>query len=186
MILIENTRSHTFSWVVVYYNRVQTIKVTKNNIFRFKYHVGDSEREEQRTSSGEVSGNYAFVAPEGDEFEFKYAADLEGYRVESEALPVHPEDTDDVKAAREAFFAAYQEALERAEEEDSDEDDEESDESDEDYYGESSEESSEEDSSEEDDDEISNFIFKRSPKKSSSKSSKIATNHFGIPYPYRK
>ncbi|ROT75954.1 early cuticle protein 3 [Penaeus vannamei] len=61
----------------------------------FVYHVGDSERAEERNEDGEVSGHFAFVAPEGDEYEFKYDADKEGYRVESDALPEAPEDTDE-------------------------------------------------------------------------------------------
>merc|ERR1719187_1744269 len=73
-----------------------------------------SSQEEEITSSGEVSGKYAFVAPSGEEYEFKYNADEEGYRVESDALPEAPEDTDAVKEAKEEFFAAYEKALELA------------------------------------------------------------------------
>ncbi|XP_064106596.1 larval cuticle protein 4-like [Macrobrachium nipponense] len=124
--------------------------------YAFAYHVGDSERAEERNEEGEVSGQYAFVAPEGDEYEFKYNADEEGYRVESDALPEAPEDTDDVKKAKEEFFQAYQKALERAEEDDyeySEESDEDSDEDSEDSDEESSEESSEEDDDDEEDEE---------------------------------
>ena len=46
------------------------------------YHVGDSEREEVRSESGEVSGRFAFVAPEGNEIEAKYEADEDGFRYE--------------------------------------------------------------------------------------------------------
>merc|ERR1711887_344635 len=107
---------------------------TGDGTYSFYYHVGDSEREEGRTSSGEVSGKYVFVAPSGEEYEFKYSADDEGYKVESDALPEAPEDTDAVKEAKEEFFAAYEKALELAGsyeyeyEEDSDESSEESEE----------------------------------------------------------
>merc|ERR1739838_1202676 len=122
---------------------------TGDGTYSFVYHVGDSEREEVRSESGEVSGRFAFVAPEGDEIEAKYEADDDGFRVESAALPVAPKDTDDVREAKELFFAAYERALEAAgsyeyDEESSEESSEESTEE----YGESSEESSEEDSDE--------------------------------------
>merc|ERR1711970_1454648 len=107
---------------------------TGDGTYRFLYHVGDSEREEVRSESGEVSGRFAFVAPEGNEVEAKYEADEDGFRVESDALPEVVEDTDAVKAAKEEFFEAYEKAAELAGsyEYDSDE------------YDESSEESSEE------------------------------------------
>merc|ERR1711942_120433 len=136
---------------------------TGDGTYSFTYHVGDSEWEEERTSSGEVSGKYAFVAPEGDEYEFKYSADDEGFHVESDALPEAPEDTDAVKEAKEEFFAAYEKALELAgsyeedsDEESSEESSEESDEDDDDdeeSSEESSEESDEDDSDEEDEEE---------------------------------
>ncbi|XP_063590794.1 glutamic acid-rich protein-like [Penaeus indicus] len=145
----------------------------------FVYHVGDSERAEERNEDGEVSGHFAFVAPEGDEYEFKYDADKEGYRVESDALPEAPEDTDEVKAAKEQFFEAYQKALELAAEDDyeySEESYEDSDESDE-----SSEESSEEDSDEDDDDDDDEEEEEGGQRQS-------AASHFGFraPYPYSR
>merc|ERR1711970_820582 len=87
---------------------------TGDGTYFFVYHVGDSEREEVRSESGEVSGKFAFVAPEGNEIEAKYEADEDGYRVESAALPEAVEDTDDVRSAKEEFFAAYERALEAA------------------------------------------------------------------------
>jgi len=128
--------------------------------YTMEYHVGDSHRFEQRSESGEVTGTYAFVAPEGDEFEFKYEADSDGFKVEGDALPQAPEDTDDVKAARDAFFEAYEKQRELTEDydysEESDEDEESSEESDdssEEDSEESSEESSEEDSDEDEEEE---------------------------------
>lgn len=116
----------------------------------FFYLLPTSSRSEQRTASGEVTGEYAFVAPEGDEFEFRYSAGDEGYRVESDALPVAPEDTDEVKRAKEEFFAAYEKALELA---GSYEDDEESSEESSEEYGEESDEDSSEESDEDEDSE---------------------------------
>ncbi|CAL4094932.1 unnamed protein product, partial [Meganyctiphanes norvegica] len=54
---------------------------TGDGTYSFVYHVGDSEREETRSESGEVTGRFAFVAPEGNEIEAKYEADEEGFRL---------------------------------------------------------------------------------------------------------
>lgn len=146
---------------------------------RMEYHVGDSARFEQRTDSGEVSGTYAFVAPEGGEYEFKYEANDEGYKVEGDALPKAPEETDDVKAARDAFFEAYEKQLELTADYDYDSDeysDEDSSEEDSSEEDSSEEDSSEEDSSEEEDEPSS-----RRP----SSNTQSATSFFSIPYPYR-
>ncbi|CAL4064197.1 unnamed protein product, partial [Meganyctiphanes norvegica] len=122
---------------------------TGDGTYSFIYHVGDSEREELRSESGEVTGRFAFVAPEGNEIEAKYEADEEGFRVESDAIPIAPEDTDDVKAAKEEFFEAYEKAAEAAEAAGSYEYEEYEEYSDEESSEESSAESSEEDSDEE-------------------------------------
>merc|ERR1712212_24899 len=129
--------------------------------YTMEYHVGDSHRFEQRSESGEVTGTYAFVAPEGDEFEFRYEANNDGFHIEGDALPQAPEDTDDVKAARDAFFEAYEKQAELTADydysEESSEEDSESSEEDDDESSEegdeSSEESSEEDSEEEEEEE---------------------------------
>lgn len=102
-----------------------------------------------------MTGEYAFVAPEGQEFHLRYEADHDGYRVQGNGLPVPPEDTEDVRRAKEEFFAAYQKALELADS-DEDYDSESSEESSEEIYGvsdESSEEDGEDDSDEEDESE---------------------------------
>ena len=108
-----------------------------------------------------MRGSYSFIAPEGDEFDFQYQADKRGFRVQSDALPVMPKDTEEVRKAKEEFFELYKKALElvSSSEDDSEEDDSEEDDSDEesseesDEDDESSEESSEEDSSEESDED---------------------------------
>ncbi|CAL4217054.1 unnamed protein product, partial [Meganyctiphanes norvegica] len=82
-----------------------------NGLYSFYFHIGDNEREEEQQSVGEVVGKYAYIAPEGQEYEFKYGADLDGYRVESPALPQIPEDTPDVKKAKADFFTAYEKIL---------------------------------------------------------------------------
>ncbi|MCL4145841.1 UNVERIFIED_CONTAM: hypothetical protein GTU68_026027, partial [Idotea baltica] len=127
---------------------------------RFYYSLPQSSRFEERSESGEVKGNYAYVAPEGNEFKFRYEAGKKGFQVESNALPTAPEDTDEVKKAKEEFFQAYEQALALAEIEDdesSEEDDESSEEDDE-----SSEESSEEsDEDDDDDDEDTDFQIRR-------------------------
>jgi len=86
--------------------------VRTNDAYKMEYHVGDSYRLEERTDSGEVTGTFAFVAPEGNEYEFKYEADSDGFKVEGDALPSQPDYTDDVKAARNAFFEAYEKQAE--------------------------------------------------------------------------
>jgi len=173
--------------------------VRTNDAYRLEYHVGDSSRFEQRTDSGEVTGTYAFVAPQGDEYEFKYEANDGGYKVEGDALPQHPEETDDVKAARDAFFEAYEKQVELTkdyeydsdESDESDEGEESSEESSEEESGEESDESSEEDSEEEEEEEEEegNYIRKRATpfkkEKTLGKNSKISqlgNSFFNIPY----
>lgn len=148
--------------------------------------MGDSERFEERSDSGEVTGTFAFVAPEGNEYEFKYEADEEGYKVEGDALPEAPEDTDDVKAAREAFFEAYEKQRELTEDYDYDsvessheEDNEESsEESSEEEDGEGSEEDEEDDDEEEEQEEHKDQAI------SSRRNS--GNSFFSVPYPYRR
>ncbi|KAF2367725.1 Insect cuticle protein [Trinorchestia longiramus] len=153
----------------------------KNGVYKFFYSLPTSSRQEQRDENGEVRGSYSFVAPEGDEFDFKYEAGRKGFQVESKALPTRPQDTEEVRKAKQEFFEAYQKALELVsssesegnnhgkeeldgDKEESTEDDEdeesseESDEDDDDDNEESSEESDEDDDdeeSDEDDDEES-------------------------------
>lgn len=125
-----------------------------NGAYQFFYSVPSSHRHEERSEDGSVRGSYSFVAPEGEEFDFKYQADEEGFKVQSDALPTAPQDTEEVRKAKEIFFEAYRKQLELvSEEEDDDDSDEESSESDED--DESSEESDEDDSSEESSEEDS-------------------------------
>ena len=134
---------------------------------------------EERTASGEVNGHYAFVAPEGDEYHFRYQAGDEGYTVESNALPQPPQDTDEVRRAKEVFFAAYQRALEMADSDESYEDSsssssssEESDESDE----ESGEEEEEEEEGEEENEEGEEIRSKKKRRMERSKS--LASNEY--------
>lgn len=125
-----------------------------NGAYKFYYSLPDSHRAEERKENGDVRGSYSFVAPEGDEFDFKYQADREGFKVQSNALPEVPEDTDEVRRAKEEFLKAYNKALDLASSDaEDDDDDEESDEGSEEESDESSEEDDE--SSEEDDDEES-------------------------------
>jgi len=140
-----------------------------NGAYKFYYRLPEQSRAEERDENGDVRGSYSFVAPEGNEFDFKYQADREGFKVQSNALPESPQDTDEVKRAKEEFFKAYNKALDLAStdddgksyydyEEKSDEgSEEESDESSEedDDHEESSEESSEEDDDEESSEESS-------------------------------
>ncbi|CAL4099037.1 unnamed protein product [Meganyctiphanes norvegica] len=86
--------------------------------YKFHYEVpGHSSRVEEYAKSSEeddmeIKGNYTFVSPEGIKFEFKYEADYEdGFTVESDALPVAPENTEEVQQARAAFNRAYCTAL---------------------------------------------------------------------------
>jgi len=151
-----------------------------NDAYNLVYHVGDSARTEQRTDSGEVSGTYAFVAPEGNEFEFKYEANSDGFKVEGDALPERPDYTDDVKAAREAFFDAYEKQAELTKdysyESGSNEDGESSEESSESIEGVSSSESgseSGEDSDEGNDDH-------------DEESAEVPTFFSNVPYPYSR
>lgn len=122
---------------------------------RFFYSLPTSSRHEERNEDGDVKGSYSFVAPEGDEFDFQYQADKKGFRVQSDSLPEVPEDTEEVKKAKEEFFELYKKALELVSssegDEESEEDSEEDSDEDDDDHEESSEESSE--GSEEDDED---------------------------------
>ncbi|XP_076031999.1 uncharacterized protein LOC143019908 [Oratosquilla oratoria] len=115
--------------------------------YRFSYSLPQQERHEERNSDGTVTGSYAFVDDAGEEVSVKYVADEEGFRAESDALPQVPEDTDEVKKAREEFFKIYEETLKLLGSSESDEDSEDSDSSDE--SDDDDEESSEEESDEE-------------------------------------
>lgn len=110
-----------------------------------------------------MTGEYAFVVPEGREVDVKYEADRDGFRVESDALPLSPDETDEVKRAREFFFQEYQKALERAGEEEEDDEEEDSDEDDDD--------SSSEESSEEEEGELSLFAYYGFPENDAEESS---------------
>merc|ERR1711970_1660077 len=139
--------------------------VRNDDAYKLEYHVGDSYRFEQRTDSGEVTGAFAFVAPEGNEYEFKYEADSDGFKVEGDALPTQPDYTDDVKAARDAFF-------------ESDENEESSESSEEDSDEESSESESESDSESEEDAHFSSV--------SETRQSSFSSPAFSVPYPYSR
>ncbi|XP_076032000.1 uncharacterized protein LOC143019909 [Oratosquilla oratoria] len=115
--------------------------------YRFSYSLPQQERHEERNSDGTVTGSYAFVDDAGEEVSVKYVADEDGFRAESDALPQVPEDTDEVKKAREEFFKIYEETLKLLGSSESDEDSEDSDSSDE--SDDDDEESSEEESDEE-------------------------------------
>ncbi|XP_076031997.1 uncharacterized protein LOC143019905 [Oratosquilla oratoria] len=117
--------------------------------YRFSYSLPDQERHEERNSDGTVTGSYAFVDDTGEEVSVKYVADEDGFRPESDALPQVPEDTDEVKKAREEFFKIYEETLKLLGSSESDEDSEDSDSSDESDDDDDDEESSEEESDEE-------------------------------------
>ncbi|XP_018014731.1 nuclear polyadenylated RNA-binding protein 3 [Hyalella azteca] len=131
-----------------------------NGVYKFHYSLPTSSRQEQRDEKGEVKGSYSFVAPEGDEFDFKYEAGKKGFQVKSKALPTLPQDTDEVKKAKQEFFEAYKKALELVGSKENEgsnhgreEVDEEEEEDDEESSEESDEDDDDEESSEEDDDD---------------------------------
>jgi len=158
--------------------------VRNDDAYKLEYHVGDSYRFEQRTDSGEVTGAFAFVAPEGNEYEFKYEADSDGFKVEGDALPTQPDYTDDVKAARDAFFEAYEKQAELTKDyeydsdSESDENEESSESSEEDSDEESSESESESDSESEEDAHFSSV--------SETRQSSFSSPAFSVPYPYSR
>jgi len=93
--------------------------------YKFSYEVpGHSSRSELREESSEeaedfeVEGSYSFTAPDGEKHKFSYEADEDGFEITSDtdSLPKHPEDTDAVEQAREAFFDAYCKVLQLARE----------------------------------------------------------------------
>ncbi|KAG8235989.1 hypothetical protein J437_LFUL016522 [Ladona fulva] len=98
--------------------------------YSYGYAGGPSAKSEVKTFDGVTRGGYSYVDAEGKVQNVKYVADaVNGFRVSAtnlpvapEALPVEPleapqpvEDTPEVAAAKEAHFAAYEEAKAKAE-----------------------------------------------------------------------
>ena len=65
--------------------------------FRFETDTGEFRREQGRVKNGntnEISGEYSWTSPEGEEVSFTYVADENGYQAQGshlpEAPPLHP------------------------------------------------------------------------------------------------
>ena len=56
-----------------------------------------------------VNGGWEFLAPEGDNYELNYIADVKGFQPQAGYLPVHVDDTEDVKKAKVQFFKMFDE-----------------------------------------------------------------------------
>ena len=56
-----------------------------------------------------VNGGWKFLAPEGDNYELNYIADVNGFQPQAGYLPVHVDDTEDVKEAKVQFYKMFEE-----------------------------------------------------------------------------
>lgn len=73
----------------------------------FGYAYPGQMSENSRDAYGNQVGSYAFMNPEGKEVRVSYIADSQGFRVLSNDLPVAPEETPEVAAARAEHMAAH-------------------------------------------------------------------------------
>ncbi|KAF7987545.1 hypothetical protein HCN44_003307 [Aphidius gifuensis] len=87
--------------------------------YSFGYSGPDSARSEIRLADGKTRGAYSYVDAFGAIQTAKYTADSEnGFLIDATNLPKAPQpvqDTDEVRAAREKHFQAYEEALKMSE-----------------------------------------------------------------------
>ncbi|XP_076273137.1 cuticle protein 6-like [Rhynchophorus ferrugineus] len=102
------------------------VKVTQNSLGSYKYQVSskDGSRVEERFVDGTITGEYIIPGSDGRPQVLTYIADADGFRVIKgpvpapvsviAGIPTPVEDTPEVKAAKEAFFASYNKALEAA------------------------------------------------------------------------
>merc|ERR1711962_1669361 len=87
---------------------------TAGGIFEYK----DPEKGISHVQSGvpgeQVVGMYEFTDPEGKEYNVAYAAGEQGYVASASHLPKHPEETEEVAAARSVFMDKFMMAEEMA------------------------------------------------------------------------
>merc|ERR1711962_685841 len=87
---------------------------TAGVIFEYK----DPEKGISHVQSGvpgeQVAGMYEFTDPEGKEYNVAYAAGEQGYVASASHLPKHPEETEEVAAARSVFMDKFMMAEEMA------------------------------------------------------------------------
>ena len=54
-----------------------------------------------------MNGGWEFVAPDGGSYELNYIADSNGYQPQAKHIPVHVDDTEDVKNAKVQFYKIF-------------------------------------------------------------------------------
>lgn len=74
----------------------------------FGYAYPGQMSENSRDVFGNQVGSYTFMNPEGKEIRVSYVADSQGFRVLSNDLPIAPEETPEVAAARAEHMAAHE------------------------------------------------------------------------------
>jgi len=94
---------------------IALLQASGKEIFRYK----DAETGQAHFMEGEpgssVNGGWEFAAPEGDSFKMNYAADENGFQPTGDHLPVHVDDTEEVKNAKSQFYAAFEETSNKLE-----------------------------------------------------------------------
>lgn len=88
---------------------IVAINVNAEEIFRYN----DEETGQSHFMEGDpgttVNGGWKFLAPEGDNYELNYIADVNGFQPKAGYLPVHVDDTEDVKKAKVQFYKMFEE-----------------------------------------------------------------------------
>jgi len=83
--------------------------INANEVFRYE----DTEAGLSHYMEGEpgtsVNGGWEFVDPEGANYELNYVADANGYQPQAKHIPVHVDDTEDVKNAKVQFYKMFDE-----------------------------------------------------------------------------
>ncbi|CAG9854575.1 unnamed protein product [Phyllotreta striolata] len=84
--------------------------------YLYGYNIPDIAKTEKKIAGGDLRGAYNYIAQDGQEIKVEYWDDGTGFhQVDNvdKILPKQVEDSPDVKAAKEAFFARWHEEAER-------------------------------------------------------------------------
>uniref|UniRef100_A0A336MTA3 CSON004863 protein n=1 Tax=Culicoides sonorensis TaxID=179676 RepID=A0A336MTA3_CULSO len=67
------------------------MEVNPDGTYSYSYATGNNIRADEAGTGGEFAeGSFSWTSPEGDQISVRYVADENGYRPESDSLPVGP------------------------------------------------------------------------------------------------